>query len=577
MKEFCNPLNLEYKYQHYGKTIGREAADPTLILFKGRYYLFASMSAGFYYSDDLVSWKWHENRDLDIYQYAPDVHEKDGKMYFCSSTDPNVPSAIRVTEDPLKDDFQVIAKPFPFWDPALLFDDDGKTYLYYGCGNAPLHGRELDSQTFEPVSEEMEIMREHITEHGFERGKLEGIIAPERTSFLMKYIEPMVNPKGLPYFEGAFVNKFGGKYYFQYAAPGTELNTYGDAVYISDHPLSGFRYQQHNPFSFKPLGFIKGAGHGSTVEDKHGNLWHVASMQVSVNAFFERRIGLFPAGVDEDGILFCNQNFGDYPMIIPEGKFDPKQIQPHYMLLSYKKKAKASSSLPGHGVELALNEEIRDWWCAKGSSGEWYELDLGKAYPCHSVQINFADEGVKPGKYPKKDRSRKFSTNYRYIDSGKTLHTSFLLEGSLDGKTWFMLKDASCQEEDLAHDYVVLEEGTMLRYVKVTSVELPYGEKFALSGLRVFGLDNKEKPHAPVTTGAVRTGDLDAEIQWKKEENAVGYNVRIGIAPDKLYTSYLVYEKDSVKITSLNKGVDYYYAVDSFNESGVTLGQVHKM
>lgn len=47
MDYYCNPLNLEYKYQHYGKAAHREAADPTLILFKGTYYLFASMSAGF--------------------------------------------------------------------------------------------------------------------------------------------------------------------------------------------------------------------------------------------------------------------------------------------------------------------------------------------------------------------------------------------------------------------------------------------------------------------------------------------------------------------------------------------------
>ena len=32
----------------------REGADPTLVYFKGKYYLFVSMSAGFWYSDDLL-------------------------------------------------------------------------------------------------------------------------------------------------------------------------------------------------------------------------------------------------------------------------------------------------------------------------------------------------------------------------------------------------------------------------------------------------------------------------------------------------------------------------------------------
>ena len=40
-KVLCNPLNIDYKFQHVksGHAAFREAADPTLILFKGRYYL----------------------------------------------------------------------------------------------------------------------------------------------------------------------------------------------------------------------------------------------------------------------------------------------------------------------------------------------------------------------------------------------------------------------------------------------------------------------------------------------------------------------------------------------------------
>ena len=52
MKTYCNPLDLPYRYQHMnenGRIYGfREGADPTLVLFKGRYYLFVSMSAGFF-------------------------------------------------------------------------------------------------------------------------------------------------------------------------------------------------------------------------------------------------------------------------------------------------------------------------------------------------------------------------------------------------------------------------------------------------------------------------------------------------------------------------------------------------
>ena len=65
MKFYCNPMNLEYKYQYTFPaegdlcTVYREAADPSLIMFKGKYYLFVSMSLGFWTSDDLLNWEYH--------------------------------------------------------------------------------------------------------------------------------------------------------------------------------------------------------------------------------------------------------------------------------------------------------------------------------------------------------------------------------------------------------------------------------------------------------------------------------------------------------------------------------------
>lgn len=79
--EYCNPLNLNYKYQHFGDKAHREGADPTLLMFKGKYYLFVSMSAGFYYSDDLVNWNWHENRSLDMYNYIGANHHVVANAY----------------------------------------------------------------------------------------------------------------------------------------------------------------------------------------------------------------------------------------------------------------------------------------------------------------------------------------------------------------------------------------------------------------------------------------------------------------------------------------------------------------
>ena len=71
--------------------------------------------------------------------------------------------------------------------------------------------------------------------------------------------------------------------------------------------------------------------------------------------------GFFRRGVDEDGLLFCNQSFADYPLEIPKGVFDAASLKPKWMLLSYNKPVTASS---GTHPEYAVNEDIRNWWSA---------------------------------------------------------------------------------------------------------------------------------------------------------------------------------------------------------------------
>lgn len=168
MNLYCNPLNLDYGYQHYGKGAHREGADPTLIYFKGKYYMFVSMCRGFFYSDDLTNWKLHEN-NLDIYRYAPDVREIDGSLVFCASTRGKVSTFWR-TDDPLSDQFEKVSEPFDFWDPDLFQDDDGRCYLYWGCDcNQPIFAIELDRKTLLPIGDKKEVIKADVTTRGWER------------------------------------------------------------------------------------------------------------------------------------------------------------------------------------------------------------------------------------------------------------------------------------------------------------------------------------------------------------------------------------------------------------------------
>ena len=362
------------------------------------------------------------------------------------------------------------------------------------------------------------------------------------------------------------MDKYEGKYYLQYACPGTQYNTYSDGVYISDNPLGPFRLAKNNPYSHKPGGFLPGAGHGSTMKDLSGNYWHTATMRISVNHDFERRVGIWPAGFDADGELFCNQRYGDWPMALGEGKIDPWE-NPKWYLLSYGKKMTASSSWEGKGPELAADENVRTWWrAASGEAGEWIQMDLGKAYDVHAVQINFADDRIEipvPGEI-------RGTVQARYIEEAD-LKTRWILEGSKDGENYFVIEDKSEAETELCHDLVLREEGIEVRYLKLTVISVPYGQQPCISGLRVFGIGDGEKPSVPEFT-AIRENELDMCVKIKGS-GALGYNILWGHEPEKLYHSYMVF-KDEQRIGALVKGEKYYVRVDAFNESGITEGNV---
>lgn len=187
----------------------------------------------------------------------------------------------------------------------------------------------------------------------------------------------------------------------QYATPYTQHNVYSNGVYVGKSPLYPFTYQAHNPFSSKPGGFITAAGHGSTFQDHQGKWWHAATMRISVNDDYERRIGLFPCDFDEDGILHCNQNFADYPKDL-----DDREENPRWMLLFYKAKAEASSAQHSFEAANAADENIRTWWAAEsGSQDEWLMMDLGKECSVHS----FNENGITSGKVicvPEKEETK---------------------------------------------------------------------------------------------------------------------------------------------------------------------------
>jgi len=535
----CNPINLSYRFCLDAPS-RREAADPTMVLYKGEYYLFASKSGGYFHSTDLIHWDLITTQDLPLEDYAPTAVVMKDTLYFMASH--GAPLAIYKTADPKSGKWQIANGAFPIGmiDPDLFVDDDGRLFFYYGCSNVnPLYAVELNTKTLNPIGQTVSVLNSKRNIYGWER-------------------KGDYNDKGEnPWIEGSWMTKHNGKYYLQYAGPGTEFKSYSDGVYVADKPLGPFILAPNNPASYKPEGFIAGAGHSSTFQDKYGNYWHVSTMTISQKHMFERRLGLFPVFFDKDGDMHVYTGFGDFPFKVPTKKITtPDELFPKWMLLSYNKPVEVSSELANHPKAYAADEEIRTYWSAQtGNKGEWIKMDLEKICTINAVQINYAEN------------------NTKLMGRSPDIYYQYLLEYSSDNKTWKTLADKTQNKTDVPHDYLELKVPVKARYIRLTNYRMPDGT-FALAGLRIFGNAKGKAPGVVTNINTDRPADDRATVKlnWTKSPGAIGYNVRYGIAKDKLYHTYQVLGTDSISINSLNSLQKYYFTVDAFNESGVTKG-----
>ena len=549
---FCNPINIDYGYtpipnfSEQGRH--RATADPVITLFKDEYYLFSTNQWGYWHSSDMLHWTFVPRKFLKPYHHvydelcAPAVCAMGDTLLVIGSTYTR-DFPLWMSKNPTKDDWKEAVDSFKAgaWDPALFADDDGRLYIYFGSSNTyPTYGQEIDRKTFQPIGERKELLQLHPDIHGWERFGENG-----DNTFLS------------PFIEGSEMDKHNGKYYLQYGAPGTEFSGYGDGVYVGDHPLGPFTYQSHNPFSYKPGGFARGAGHGASFQDKSGNWWHVSTIVVNTKNNFERRIGIWPAGFDGDGILYCNTAFGDYPLYLPGKALNGYHSSfAGWMLLNYNKPVMVSSTLGGYTANNAVDESIKTYWsAASGDKGEWLQTDLGATSTVKAIQVNYADQDV--------DSS--------YLGKIPGIYHQYIIYSSEDGKKWKVLVDKSQNKTDVPHDYIELEKPVEARYLKMENIHMPTG-KFAISGLRVFGNGHGAVPDTVKHFIGLR-GDSERRniwFKWQTVNNATGYNIYFGEAPGKLYNSVMVYGNNEYYLHALEKDRVYYYQIEAFNEDGVS-------
>ncbi len=548
-KTYCNPINIDYgfcpipNFTEQGKH--RATADPVITLFKGNYYLFSTNQWGYWWSSDMLKWNFVSRKFLKPWHKVYDelcapatLVLGDTLLVIGSTHEKNFP--LWMSTNPQKDEWKEAVDSFQAgaWDPGFLVDDDKRVYLYWGSSNFyPLYGQEIDRKTLQPIGEKKEMIRLHDDIHGWER------FGEHNDNTFLK-----------PFMEGAWVNKFKGKYYLQYGAPGTEFSGYGDGVYIADKPLGPFTYQSHNPFSYKPGGFAKGAGHGATYQDTYKQWWHVSTIVIGTKNNFERRIGIWPADFDKDGILTANTAFGDYPHYLPNANAKHAISQfTGWMLLNYQKPVKVSSTLGAFSANLSVDEDIKTYWsAATAKKGEWLQTDLGADATIKAVQINYADQDA--------NLMGKQTDNYH----------QYKLYSSNDGINWKILVDKASNKTDIPHEYIELPKPVNARYLKLENIHMPTG-KFAISGLRVFGNGTGkvpgEVPHFIVLRG--ETERRNSWLKWQPIPAATGYTIYTGTAPDKMYTSMMVYGTNEYYFSAMEKDKPYYFQIEAFNENGI--------
>ncbi|WP_053978197.1 family 43 glycosylhydrolase [Mangrovimonas xylaniphaga] len=564
---YCNPLDIDYTYMVYNSSRNisyRSGADPAVIEFRGEYYMFVTRSFGYWHSKDLVKWDFIKPQQwfFEGCNAPTSFNYKDSLVYFAG--DPAGYGSILYTDNPKKGTWTPTASiSNNIQDSELFIDDDGKTYLYWGSSNVyPLHVKMLNKDDrFLETGVKKDLINLVEEEHGWER-------------FGENNFHPTLKEG---YMEGASMTKHNGKYYLQYAAPGTQFNVYADGVYIGDTPLGPFTYMKNNPMSFKPGGFTNGAGHGITVKQINGQYWHFATMALASNAQWERRLCMFPTYFDDEGLMYSNTEYGDYPRFAPN---HPTKAGQHngWMLLSYKGNVTVSSSmkqimkftsnddeitvtelpLEKNANQAILSKVLTDenpktFWVAEANNDQqWIEIEMLHPGKIYALQLNFHD--YETGVYTRV----------------KGLRHRFSIEVSEDGETWQTVVDRSKSDIDAPNAYIVLDTPVTAKYVRYKNVEVP-GANFAMSEFRVFGLGLGEAPKKVNGFTVKREKDRrDAAFSWNPVEGVQGYNIRWGIAPDKLYQSWLVYDVNEHFMRCLDRDTPYYFCIEAFNENGIS-------
>lgn len=445
-KTYCNPLSIEdiksgrwldYDQMQIDPRTGadyRSISDPSVIYHDGKWIMYPSYAVA-YVSEDFVNWK-HVDIGISSLRYSPAVVNFRGKWYLSG----HGMSEVYCADDPLGP-FKICGhltdchgNTMKVADGCYL-NDDGRLYFYWFGARDAEAGEDVES-VFGTLGAECDpdepwkLISEPVWINQF-----------DPTRKWQGFGEHNQNNR-VGWIEGQWMIKINNRYYLLYSGSGTRFSSYANGVAYSDEgPLSGFKSQtRHDPLTRKTHGIMRGAGHGCIVEGPNNTYWTFYTSIFCYNFRFERRIGMDPVGIDENGELYCPE-VTETPQYAP-GVLEKPELGNGVGLLplTFMQIPTVSSAVSGRDGIYAQDDSILTWWQPERDDPLktiTVPLDAKLGYWIESVRIIWRDigmetlDGIIPG---------PFQYVVEYLSAE-------------DKQNWRVLVDASDNKRDLCIDY----------------------------------------------------------------------------------------------------------------------------
>ena len=433
-------------------------ADPTIRKFGDTFYIYATTDgtgngygpAQVWMSKDFVNWRnvvmnWPTTEVV----WAPEViPTKEGKYryYYCT------PCQVYVGESnsPVGPWTNMLGRPDAVLmrdrycdpmaitlDPQVFTDDDGTQYMFVGTWGI-------------------------YDKSGCGWAKL----APDGKSFTDKGLVPNTQLKD--FFEGPFVFKRNGIYYFTYSSGSCHDDTY--RVQYATSTVSPI-----GPYTYKGCilktnsdGTIHGPGHHSFLidGDDYYIVYHRHNNPHSVHGF-NRQLCIDKVVFEANGdIRIINPSHSG---VLPSSLMN-KAKNNSIQNLAYQARVTASSELGSDFIaKYAVDDNNGTLWRPANNQGEaWLKIDLGKETQFNQVWLQF--------EYP-------------------TFFYQYKVETSLDGKSWNLYADKTKNTD--AGSPLIEKGDVKARYIMVTITDTQKNGHFgALWGVKVYNATKKNDPSA---------------------------------------------------------------------------------